>query len=92
MPPKQVQQLSQQSQKQKVAHFKSGQVHYTTFEAIPEGAQVMTGMFSINGYPITVLFDSGASHTFISKECVNRLGLEMESIFRPYNIHSPGGT
>ena len=67
-------------------------MHYTTFEAIPEGAQVMTCTFSINGYPATVLFDSGASHTFISKECVNRLGLEMESISRQYNIHSSGGT
>ena len=51
----------------------------------------MMGTFSINRHPVTVLFDSGASHTFISKECVNRLGLEMESIFWPYNIHSPGG-
>ena len=91
MPPKQGQQLSQQSQKQKVAHFKPGQVHYTTFEAIPEGAPVMTGTFSINEHPVTMLFDSGASHTFISKECVSRLGLEVESISRPYNIHSPEG-
>ena len=51
----------------------------------------MSGTFSISGHPVTVLFDSGASHTFISKECVSRLGLEVESISRPYNIHSPGG-
>ena len=73
-----------------MAHFKPGQVHYTTLEGIPEGAPVMSGMFSINEHPITVQFDSGASHTFISKECAIRLGLEMESISRPYNIHSPG--
>jgi len=91
MPPKQGQQSSQQNQKQQVAHFKPGQVHYTTLEDIPEGAPVMSGTFSINGHPITVLFDSGASHTFISKECVSRLGLEVEIIPRPYNIHSPGG-
>ena len=91
MPPKQGQQSSQQNQKQQVAHFKPGQVHYTTFEAIPEGAPVMSGTFSINGHPVTVLFDSGASHTFISKECISRLGLEVESISRPYNILSPGG-
>ena len=91
MPPKQGQQSSQQRQKKKVAHFKPGQVHYTTFEAIPEGAPVMSDTFSINEHPVTVLFDSSASHTFISKECVSRLGLEVESISRPYNIHSPGG-
>ena len=65
MPPKQGQQSSQQSQKQKVAHFKPGQVHNTTFEAIPEGAPVMSGTFSINGQPVTVLFDSGGiSHIY----------------------------
>ena len=74
-----------------MAHFKPGQVHYTTFVAIPEGAQVMTGTFSINEHPVTVLFDSEASHIFVSKECVSRLGLEVESISRPYNIHSPRG-
>ena len=51
----------------------------------------MSGTFSINGHPVTVLFDSVASHTFISKECISRLGLEVESISGPYNIHSPGG-
>ena len=51
----------------------------------------MTGMFSINDQPVTVLFDSGASHTFISKECVTRLGLGVENMSKPYHIHSPGG-
>ena len=75
MPPKQGQQSGQQSQKQNMAHFKPGQVHYTTLEGIPEGAPVMTGTFSVNNYPVVVLFDSDASHTFISKECASRLGV-----------------
>ena len=91
MPPKQGQQAGQQSQKQNVAHFKPGQVHYTTLEGIPEGAPVMAGTFSINDQPVTVLFDSGASHTFISKYCATRLGLEIGNMSIPYNIHSPGG-
>ena len=86
MPPKQGQQFGPQSQKQQVAHFKPGQVHYTTLESIPEGAPVMSGTFSVNE-----LFDSGASHTFISKECAIRLGLKIESMPKPYHIHSPGG-
>ena len=91
MPPKQVQGSNQHNQKPKVAHFKPGRVHYTTLENVPEGAQVMAGMFSVNNLPVTVLFDSGASHTFISNECASRLGLEVENISRSYNIHSPGG-
>ena len=51
----------------------------------------MAGMFSVNGQPVKVLFDSGASHTFISKEGVCRLGLKVENMPSPYNIHSPGG-
>ena len=51
----------------------------------------MAGTFSVNEYPVTVLFDFGASHTFISKECAIRLGLKTESMPKPYHIHSPGG-
>ena len=90
MPPKQGQQSGQQGQKQHVAHFKPGQVHYTTLEGIPEGAPVMADTFSVNEYPVTVLFDSGPSHTFISKECAIRLGLKIESMPKPYHIHSLG--
>jgi predicted aspartyl protease len=91
MPPKQGQQSGQQNQKNKVIHFKPGQVHYTTLEEIPDGAPVMTGTFLVNNHPVVVLFDSGASHTFISKECASRLGLEVESMSRSCHINSPGG-
>jgi hypothetical protein len=33
---------------------------------IPEGAPVMTGIFSVLNYRAIILFDSGASHSFIS--------------------------
>ena len=51
----------------------------------------MTGTFSVNNHPVVVLFDFGASHTFISKECASRLGLEVESMSRSCHINSPGG-
>ena len=51
----------------------------------------MMGTFSVNNHPVVVLFDSGASHTFISKECASRLGLEVESMSRSCHINSPGG-
>jgi hypothetical protein len=51
----------------KVAIVKTGRVNYTTMEDIPEGEQVLMGTFSMNGHPTIILFDSGASHDFISK-------------------------
>jgi hypothetical protein len=33
---------------------------------IPEGAPIMTGIFSVLNYPAVILFDLGASHIFIS--------------------------
>ena len=51
----------------------------------------MAGMFSVNEQPVTALFDSGASHSFINEGCVVRLGLKIESMPKPYHIHSFGG-
>jgi hypothetical protein len=74
-----------------VAVAKTGRVTYTTMEDIPEGEQVLAGMFSLNGHPTTVLFDSGASHDFISKACTQKHQLVIEYIITPYLIRTPGG-
>ena len=39
-----------------------------------------------------VLFDSGASHSFIATSCVRVLGLEVESLDEPLHVSSPLGT
>ena len=54
----------------------------------------MTGMFFAHGYPDIVLFDSGASHSFISSPFIvrnNPNDLELESTNVVYQIKSPGG-
>jgi predicted aspartyl protease len=60
-------------------------------EDVPEGEQVLTGMFSLNGHPVTVLFDSGASHDFITKACTQRCQLSIRHLDTPYLISTPGG-
>ena len=63
---------SNTNKKKKVPYIKDGCVNYTTCGDVPEGGHVMAGIFSLNGHPIMVLFDSGASHTFLSKACADR--------------------
>jgi hypothetical protein len=66
-------------------------VKYTTMEDIPKGEQVLVGIFSLNGHPIVILFDSGATHDFISKACTQRCQLVIQNIDTPYMISPLGG-
>jgi hypothetical protein len=45
----------------------TGRVNYTTMEDVPEGGHVLVSTFSLNGHPIVIHFDSGATHDFINK-------------------------
>src|SRR5436190_21811938 len=58
---------------------------------VPAGAPVMAGTFTINGHTAVILFDSGASHFFVSALCVYRLNLKCEFTKYEYCIQSPGG-
>jgi predicted aspartyl protease len=60
-------------------------------EDIPEGEQVFTGMFFLNGHPIAILFDSGAIIDFISKACTQRFQLVIQNIDTPYMISTLEG-
>jgi hypothetical protein len=59
-------------------------------EDILEGEQVLAGMFSINGHPIVILFNSGASHDFISKTCTQKHQLDVHHSNIPYMISTLG--
>jgi hypothetical protein len=74
-----------------VAAAKTGYKDYTTMKDIPEGEQVLAGMFSLNGQPTIVFFDLGASHDFISKACTQKHQLAIEYMHTPYVISTPGG-
>jgi predicted aspartyl protease len=74
-----------------VAIAKTGRVNYTTMEDIPEAEQVLAGTFSLNGYPVVVLFNSGATHDFITKTCTQRCQLSIHHIDTSYLISTPGG-
>jgi hypothetical protein len=60
-------------------------------EAIPDGEQVLVGTFSLDGRPIIILFDSGATHDFISKAYTQKHQLPIAHTHTPYMISTPGG-
>jgi hypothetical protein len=56
-----------------------------------EGAAVLTGIFSIRGFSVKVLFDSGATHSFIDEKNLNKLGLKSCHMNLHFLIITPGG-
>jgi hypothetical protein len=52
--------------KRQVMQVRQGKVNFTTLSELPEGAPVMTGTFTLHHHPAIILFDSGATHSFIS--------------------------
>jgi hypothetical protein len=70
---------------------RSGRANYTTMEEIPTGEEVLVGTFFLNDYPVIILFDSRASHDFISSTCAKKVMLSMVAIEAPYVISTPGG-
>jgi hypothetical protein len=64
----------------------TGRTNYTTVEEIPTGEEVLAGMFFLNEHPIIIMFNSGASHDFISSTCVKKVVLSMVATEAPYVI------
>jgi hypothetical protein len=68
----------------------SGQVNYTEAEELLQNEPVMAGMFTINSHLAFVLFDSGASHSFMRLGFTERLNIPLRAIPFAYKIHTPG--
>jgi hypothetical protein len=70
----------------------TGRVNYTTMEDVPDDRHVLAGRFSLNSHLIVILFNSGATHDFISKADTQKRKLAVKSIDTPYMIHTPEET
>jgi hypothetical protein len=70
---------------------RQGKLNFTTMADIPEGAPVMTGIFSVLNYPAIILFDSGASHSFISAKFSAKCQLPFHHTNGGITISTPGG-
>ena len=67
-----------------------GRVHYTYVDQIPEGQPVLASIFLVNKHPTVVLFDFGATHTFISRSYATKHGYHIDNMKAKYHITAPG--
>jgi hypothetical protein len=74
-----------------MVQLRQGKLNFTAMSDIPEEASVLTGTFSISGTPVKILFDSGATHSFISEKLISKLGLKGSHTTSAFKIITPGG-
>jgi hypothetical protein len=72
-------------------NFVHGKFNHVAVEEAQEAPDVVIDAFSINDLSAVVLFDSGASHSFISAAYVEKHNLPMALLRSQMIVSSPGG-
>jgi hypothetical protein len=80
-----------QSRLQGQQNYTYGKVNHLTTEEAQQAQDVVLGMFLASSHPATVLFDSGASHFFISSPFVVKHQLPITIMKQTMLVSSPGG-
>jgi hypothetical protein len=60
-------------------------------ESAAEAPNVVIGTFMVNTHPATVLFNTGATHSFITRSFVEHHGIHISTLKRCMLVSSPGG-
>jgi hypothetical protein len=68
-----------------------GRANFTMVEEIPPGEEVLASTFFLYEHPIIILFDSGASHDFMSLACAQKAKLTLWATTVLYSITTPRG-
>ncbi|WVZ76164.1 hypothetical protein U9M48_024161, partial [Paspalum notatum var. saurae] len=68
-----------------------GKVNHVTAETAAEAPNVVLGTVTVNSNPATILFDTGATHSFITRSFAEKHNLPLSCMKRPMVINSPGG-
>nr|AAT69617.1 putative polyprotein [Oryza sativa Japonica Group] len=66
--------------------FIQARANHVSAEEAQAAPKVVLGTFPVNSYPATVLFDSGASHSFISKKFAGTHGLSVVELKIPMQL------
>jgi predicted aspartyl protease len=71
--------------------FSIARVNQVSADATAEGADIALGMFYINAIPATILFDSGATHSFMSARYAKTNELPLRNMKTPMIVITPKG-
>jgi hypothetical protein len=66
-------------------------VNHLEAEVIQDAQDVAVGMFPVESYPAKVLFDIGATHSFVSTSWVESHNIPIEPMIPPLRVNSVGG-
>jgi hypothetical protein len=72
-------------------NYTYGKINHTTTEEAQQAQDVVLDMFLASSHPTTVLFDSGASHSFVSSSFVVKHYLPITIMKQTMLVSSPGG-
>jgi hypothetical protein len=72
-------------------NFTYGKVNHMTSDEAQQAQDVVLGMFLVSSHPTTILFDFGASHSFISSSFVAKYSLPIATMKHTMLISSAGG-
>jgi hypothetical protein len=70
---------------------RQGKLNFTTLEELPKGAPIMTDIFLVFNQPALIMFDSGASHSFISQMFIAKCQMPFYHAKGSFMIATPGG-
>jgi hypothetical protein len=72
-------------------NYVRGKINHVTVEQAQEAPEVVLGTFLVNSKPASVLFNSGASHSFVTNQFVEKHNLPMNPMKKQLLVTSPGG-
>jgi hypothetical protein len=71
--------------------FSIARVNQVSVHATPDGADIVLGMFYVNAIPATILFNSGATHSFMSDRYANTNEIPLLNMRKPMIVITPKG-
>jgi hypothetical protein len=71
--------------------YSIARVNQVSVDDTPDGADIVLGMFYINAIPATILFDSGATHSFMSARYANTNEIPLLNMRKPMIVITPKG-